>query len=435
MRGKLFATVLFLLIGIAVAVAISFLISQKRSPGLATQTLSDGTQVIIQAITFGTNHVFTHGSPFLARLKNHVPPRFHKWLGTQHTTRSTMPEPTAIIWFSGFNATTQQYTYLNPDGFRIIDDHGCVLQINQYGGGMADPSFTLQHACANTFPFRQKHFTFRARFAGQPPVEFKVPNPAYPAKITEWTPEPLPATRTLGATNFTLTRIRGRFHTDGSWFEPRLQIDIAGEDRTKWFKPQFKYRDATGNFAYSLCPYEPAWKVECEVYHSYDAPFLENEILRIPDLAVPKPGEVIPLSQFKTLGNVSLQFVALCGPGEYKFSNGVCIAAAPYDKTMSGETYSSSSSSGPPRRVELSFRRKDSSLVVDINGLDDSSDLLLRGRDDSGKLFRVSFNGSADRTYRYGLEAPTNTTRFALELIPQQPIRLAYTVSPPRPEK
>ena len=360
---------------------------------------------------------------------------FHKWLGNQIAISAATTEPTAVIWFSAFDPATERYKYISPDHFEIVDDHGCVSRIGQFGGGASDPTFSVQRAYADVFPRRQKSFTFRAGFSGFAPVELKVPNPFQTSSSQEWSPESLPATRTIGATNFTLSRIRGHFTESRHWFDARLKIEIDGKDRTSWFSSWPMYRDVMGNRSHTLCPYEPAWKVEYEVRHSHEAPFPEDQIIRIPDLTFPKPGEVNRIQETRTLGAISLQFIGLCGPGDYKFSNGVCIAAAPFEGSSIGESFSSSSSSGPPPRVELAFRRSKPSLLVNISSLERSDDLLLRGRDESGKPFRISFNGSADRTYRYELHAPTNASRFALELIPQKAVRIDYIVAPPRPPK
>ncbi len=435
MRGKLIGVISLLVVGIVAAVTISFLRTQSRSPGLASQMLPDGTQIIIQAVTYGTNHTFTCGSPFLVHLKNYLPGKLHRWLGDHNREQHFTADPSAIIWCSAFNPATERYSYINPDHLRIIDDHGCSFRIGSYGGGGSGPAFSVNRAYSPWFPRRQQTVVLEATFRNFPPLTFKFQNTAYAGAVNEFTPEPLPATRTLGTTNFTLTRIRGHFNKEGHWFEPRLKIAIDGEDRTKWFKPRVNYRDATGNHGYSLCPFEPTWKVEYDIFHSHEAPFAEDAILRIPDLEIPGPGKVVPLSRSEILGDLSLQFIALCGPGDFKFSNGVCIASAPYNESVGGSSFSSSSSGGPPRRVELSFRRKEPSLVIDVHNLGRSDELLLRGRDASGKFFPVTFNGSADRTYRYELQPGTNAARFALELIREKPGRVEYTVAPPRPEK
>ena len=223
-----------------------------------------------------------------------------------------------------------------------------------------------------------------------------------------------------------------RSYNNAHYFETRFKIEVNGEERTDWFRPLFNYVDATGNRSHTLCPFEPALKIEADVYHSYKAPFREEEIFRMSKLNVPAPGEVISLTQQQDIGDISLRFIALCGPGKFSFSNEVCVAASP--DAQSGSSSSSSSSSGPPRRVELSFQRKQPTLIVEIDGLNRSEELLVRGRTESNKLFRADLNGSADRTYLFQLEAPTNNVRFDLECIRQKAVHLEY-VFEPRPEK
>jgi hypothetical protein len=292
----------------------------------------------------------------------------------------------------------------------------------------------VHHAYATVFPRRQKSFTLRAKFMNHPEVDFKIANRFQSTSVQELVSEPLPAARTVGSTNYVLSRLKVHSYNGGHSFEPRLKIAVDGEDRTDWFRPQFNYVDATGNRAYSLCAFEPALKIEADIYHSYKAPFDEDQIARMSNLEIPESGEFTPLAQRMDIGDVSLRFIALCGPGRFTFSNDVCVASSPAEQSTGG-SFSSSSSSGPPRRVELSFQRKHPTLIVEIDGLNRSEELLVRGRNETNKLFRVDFNGSADRTYLYEVTTPTNSVRFDLEFIPQKALRLEYTVALPRREE
>jgi len=128
--------------------------------------------------------------------------------------------------------------------------------------------------------------------------------------------------------------------------------------------------------------------------------------------------------------------IALCGAGQFSFSNGVCVASNLPVSKSGGETFSSSYSSGPNARVELRFTRNEPSLVVEIDSIKRSDDLLIRFRDSRGDTFPAEFRGSADKTYHYNVKVPKGFDTSApldLEVIPQNPVRMEFVVEPPQP--
>src|SRR5688572_15057160 len=97
-----------LVVGLFVVAAILFA-KKDKSPGLASKTLPDGSVVTIEDITYGTTHEFVRGSKLLANIRQRLPPKFHKWLGSQYVSRHTSPETNLVVWYSVFDAAKQQY--------------------------------------------------------------------------------------------------------------------------------------------------------------------------------------------------------------------------------------------------------------------------------------------------------------------------------------
>ena len=398
--------------------------------------MPDGTRVQVERVTFGTKHTFIKGSPLLAKLHQHAPPALKDLFPKQFSTTATMGEEQLLLWYNRYNPATDTYPNPNIDSFRIVDDHGCVFHVNSYGGGGGGPGYSVGSAHVRVFPRRQNTFKVRAQSPPVTNIEWTVENP-FVTNPPAWTPEPLPATRRQDGIEFTLERIRGHFYTTGNWFEPRFKIMHGDDDRTEWYKPRTELVDATGNRDYNnLCPYEPAWKVDVTFYKSHKAPFPAEQIWSITNLAIPPSGEVIPLTQTTRLAGISVKLIAICGPGRFSFSNGVCVASNEWDSKMGGGTFSSSHSGGPNPLIELTFGQEEPSLLAEIDSIKRSDDLLLRFRDPDGRTFAAEFRSSSDKSYRYNVQLPKgfgSRSQLNLEVIPQNPVRKEFLVEPPRP--
>ena len=75
-------------------------------------TRADGVIVAIEGMTYGTNHIFQHGSKLLARIQKHVPNAIQKWIGSPLQVTEHTSEPKLIIWYSLFDPATASYVAL-----------------------------------------------------------------------------------------------------------------------------------------------------------------------------------------------------------------------------------------------------------------------------------------------------------------------------------
>jgi hypothetical protein len=428
--------VLMLLILIVVALASGwmFIRSRKTTSTQPKFTMPDGTRVQLERVTFGTNHTFPGGLPFLSGLRRFVPSPLRRWFGPPISASFNTTDEILVLWYNRYNSATDTYPAPMLDTFRVIDEHGCVFQINQYGGGVNSPGFSVSGAYVPVFPRRQNRFRARAQSLPVTNIEWIVENP-YVTNPPAWKPEPLPAVRQSEGVEFTLERLRGHFYANGSWFETKFKITEDGADHTDWYKPRVTYVDATGNRSeFRLCPYEPAWKLEVDFYKSHKAPFPEDALWRVPNVNVPASGEVLMLDQQTNIAGISIKLIALCGSGDFRFAGGVCVASNAWSPTWQGE--SSSYSSGVTGKPEVTFRQKQPSLLLEIDGLKRREDFLIRFRDDHEHSFAADFSGSAGKSYRYTLNIPKemrDSWPVNMEFIPQKPVHLEYMAEPPRP--
>jgi hypothetical protein len=428
-RWKIAFITLLILTG---SVACRVLLRRGASAHVHQARLPDGTYAQIEEITFGKSHTFFKGNPIVAKLHQLAPGPLKNLFRAQFSTSFTMRDTEMLVlWYNRYDPATGTYPPANFDRFKIIDEHGCVFPINQYGGGGAGPGFSIGNAQARVFPRRQKTFKVRAHLPPGTNIEWIVENP-FVTNPPAWKPEPLPLTRQQANIDFTLQKITGHFYQSGYWFQPKFKILHDGVDRTEWYKPAVTFIDATGNRDDNgLCPYEPVWKLEVDFYKSHQAPFADDQIWRLRQISVPRSGEVVLLGHTGAVASVSFHLIALCGPGEFSFSNDVCLASAEWAPEWQGESSSSSSADG---KVETQFRNREPALLVQIEGLKSSRDLLVRWRDDQDRTFAADFRSNFDKIYRYELKVRKGAQKLDLEAIPQNPAKIEYIVEPPRPK-
>ena len=438
MRAKGVVIVLIALLLVAGLVgAWIVLVSKRTQSSRAVFQMPDGTLMQVEGLTLGSNHTFVNGSALLAKLRKHAPGKLKDLLPAQFSTSVIMGEEMLFLWHNQFDPVTGTYTNARLDNFRVIDEHNCVFQISSYSSGGSSAGYTVDYAHLRVFPRRQKTFKVLAQKFPTTNIEWTVENP-FVTNPPAWKPEPLPATRQGDdGTQFTLERIKGHFYPGGSWFEPRFTVMHEGETRTEWYKPSVQYIDATGNRDSSqLCPYEPAWKLDVRFYKGHKAPFPEQQILRVTNLTIPLPGQFLSLAGTNVRAGLTMRLIALCGPGEFSFSNSVCVASNEWASNWAGESHSSSYSSGPPEYIKLTFRRKEPTVLLYLDGVDRTDDLLVRFRDAQGETFAANFRGSGSKTYYYEIKPPKGfdaSQPVDLELIPQKAVRMEYIVEPPRP--
>jgi hypothetical protein len=413
-------------------VLILLVLILHKEPVVPEGRLANGTVLRIEKLTYGTNHVFTKGSSVTGKLRKILPGPLEKLLGSANTASTITEKPELLVWYQQVDPTTKAPIASTVQQLQVVDTHGCIFPIYNTGTTGSDPN--LHYVQVPVFPRRQEAFLLEAPATlGGAPLQISVPNP-FRIEPHAWKPEPFPIHRKAGELEFVCTDVQGKFFPNGAYFEPHFEVFDKGQDRTDRYRPEVTYVDETGNRGQRLCRYEAAWKLEVNFYKRYTAPFAESEIARINEVSVPDSGQVIQKDAACSMGNMKIALVALCGPGDYKFSNQVCVAAAPWEGGWNESSGSSSSYNGNQRLVEIEFRKKKVSLILDVKNLDRYQELLIRARDKQGRFYPANFNLSSESLYRYEMDFPPGLGKVDLEFIPQKPIQVDFMVKPPQPK-
>lgn len=399
----------------------------RRLPSKPSATLPNGTRITVEAVTFGTNHTFTTDSKLQQIIREMLPTSLKRVMRPASTFQRQTDKPEAFVFLSAANPTNGATVNQAWGKFRVIDEHGCMWPASQASAPVNLPAF----------PRRKPTFKLHATAPGGAAVDLIIPNPVK-GPFPHWTAERLPARRSIDGLTFELSRIEAysaQFGAEGirQFSTPVFHVFRDDISVTDQWRPRTEFLDETGNRSTVLCPYEPVWKVEAKFYRTAKATFPEDQIWRIPGVQVPENGRSMPLNQVRRFGSMSVQLLALAGPGQFQFSNGVEMASAPWKSGMN-ETSSGRAYRG--WRILTDFTRKEPTLLLGFSRPVNWDEILVRQRDQSGRRRDcLPFQGSGDGTrYIVAFALPaTKSTNLDLEIILQQPILVEFMVQPPEP--
>ncbi len=336
----------WLLFGISLAVVVIW-VFVKTPPGRRTATLPDGRQVTLLAATFGTQHRFVVGKPWLRPLAPVLPDAWLKKLGMQ-VFSYTSPTPTLRVWASVRGGKGALFPLEDAS---VGDGHGLETEpirrlLAAYPSGLG----TIMGWEFTHFPRRDK--TIRVgiylRDNGSRPhraAQFTVDNPArrsYPV----WTAQPPPLTRKEGDLEFALLNLTAGETVPeklkpargfvAPWSTAVFRVSQAGQPVDEWRVAGLELADATGNsfaprattftqvgdyllfgFGAAFWPGESAWKLRAEF--SRAAGFSSNELILVRSVAVPP-----------TNGQTQINFQAVV--------NGITLRVNELSRTLPGGT-------------------------------------------------------------------------------------------------
>lgn len=308
---------------------------------MQTTLLPDGSTITLKGVTYGKKH-YAPGKPW-ERLWAFLPKPLATRFGLNRPAAQTTDMPTLVFWFEwrGHAPGPQnlECALTDEDGFESrIDGFNYSSFINQTASllGRGSTAFPRRAKIVRVRLYSRDSNWRRIRAA-----EFVVRNPArdvYPV----WTPEPIPAAKTEGDLQFTLTELSVP-RSSGPRFQPgtmaeelsataRFRIADKGKATTDWEIIKITMTDATGNrvsssswsnenktgeelFRYNptLWSDEAAWKLGVEFSRKPDAPFAADEVWTIPGVAVPGASSYTELNRTNTLQGCSVHFIGLAG--------------------------------------------------------------------------------------------------------------------------
>ncbi len=416
-----------------------------------TATLANGHVLTLEAVLSGPSQIYRTRSKLISALRDVLPFRLKNLLGPAPTeVRSGATTNEVTFFFTQHDPVTGTYVMPEVGMLTLVDEQGQVFHVqasHTFNSGVGKGNVRFMRV--EWFPRRARQFRLRVSLPSPaPPVGWVLPNPWAGRQYPVWTPQLLPRTITTNGLEITLERLRARgWATNEYAFEPVLRIRERGADITDTWSPEVTFRDATGNqHRRALSLLEPAWKIELNLFRTAKAPFRDDEIRPLGRVPLPQPGEVRILEVSEKLREMGMSFAALAGPGHYTFHDGQVTAAQPWQPGRGGSSSSSQGSGGwswneggehTKLLVKLGGTPREDSLVFPMGANDRR--LLIRARDDRGRLVEVTSTGSSGSSdgktvewlRDWDLQIPDGATELEIDLVPLRALAIEFIVPPP----
>ncbi len=307
-----------------------------------TVTLSDGRQLIIRQLTYGTEHKFVSGSILAQFLGPVLPPKWQNKIGLRKFIQRT-EAPTLMIW----GEWRLPRNAGEPASMCVIEDENSSESVSIAGAwmGVAPRTGLIMGWTINNFPRRTDSLHFKisewnkTNYQLHAVASFTLPNPArrdYPV----WNASSYPITQHSNGVDFSmanlvqgpfiaepwLTTLRRARLTTG--YTALFQIKANGLPQEHWKVENMTALDATGNLVRSplqpsvsvgdymilglngtLWPAERTWKFTTRFIRTGD--FRSNELCRIQGIEVPfspGPTQILVSAQANGVSIIGIEF-------------------------------------------------------------------------------------------------------------------------------
>ncbi|MGV3721037.1 MAG: hypothetical protein ACO1SX_09010 [Actinomycetota bacterium] len=260
------------------------------SPPRQMRTLSDGSKVILEGVTFGRHHAF-ESEPWWERLLSRLPTATKKVANLSSSLFTA--EDSVVVWLSPEAAGGRRPAM--PGYSVLADEHGCPFAPSSIAfrpAFRARPNALLYSMVFDAYPRRDPSVRLEVRdFTGRGPAasfNMRVPTPQ---SFPTWKAgSSAPVAVSVGEVIFTLQRLvhRKELHLRE---EAVFRVTQNGKPLTDWRPSRITVRDATGNtvvtrsqglpghglaFFAGLCRKETAWKLEVTFERVERAQVLES---------------------------------------------------------------------------------------------------------------------------------------------------------------
>jgi hypothetical protein len=286
------------------------------------------------------------------------------------------------------------------------------------------------------FPRRDRTLSFRLyETGGKLLMEKWLPNPAYRNDFPDWTPQTLPATKTVDNVRVTLKSLK----VESKWHHVNPVFEVDSEDAS-WLKPvaNSTLTDATGNAGQWLSPFEPAWKLHLRLRRRRDAEFPASATWKVPSLAVPKGLSLTQIDEAKVVDGIGLKIRYVAPAAKIREEGGTVTVSPPGSPGNTGMSTSAGSTGSGGKMVQWTEVDVGMPYVrVDHDPLPTGVELIFDVRDENGVLLNgvglppgmAGANGVSFYAVYYA--GRPETTMLNLEVRVNRPRDVEFVVAPP----
>jgi hypothetical protein len=347
-------------------------------------------------------------------------------------------EPPLVLLFqlltpqNGVQSTTtnvfERIEFPESTGFVYVDE---IRGYTSHGQG------TSFHTIG-AFPRRERSLTFRLyETGGKLLMEKTLLNPAYRSDFPVWTPEAMPATKSVDGLRVTLKSMK----IESKWRQVKPVFDVESEDAS-WLKPVavWTWTDATGNSGQWLSPFEAAWKVHLRLRRRRDAEFPSSATWKVPSLAVPRGLTLTEVDQAKVVDGIGLKVRYVAPAAKIREEGGKVTLSPPSSPGNTGMSTSAGLLPSGSGGMLVPYSETDVGMPyirVDHDPLPPGVELVFDVRDENGVLLNgpglpagmAGLNGVSFYAVYYAGRPETKTLNLNVHV--NRPRDVEFLVAPP----
>ena len=405
--------------------------------------LGDGTALVIEGVTWGTNQSFSLEPEHWTRLKRSLPASWLDIVGQPlppHELRGTL---SPHLWLSRRDLATGRYVPVPSSDIKALDSGGAVFHSEGHNG-FGTARRAERAAAFGALDWRSPELRFQLQDGSLTQV-VAIPNPRRGERFPAWRPDPLPRTNSVGGFEFVLRGLKSPPRTS-PFVHAEWSVLQGGQNVKEWFETRVEFTDPTGNRSWNGLPAsEPVCKVHLTACPVGAYPFTKQQLFPVGRVSIPGPGQFTHLTLNAAASNACLHWAALTGVGSFAFRDGTNRIAQPPDQPRLG-----SSSSTGSHGWEFTFDADRPQLHVLLRGPVSGGRLLpgptnqldrpvLRARTRAGSAVTTSSRGyssNSDGTtitrwliYEIAPLAPGEA--LDLDLVLATPLQVEFTVAAP----
>lgn len=384
-----------------------------------------GTEVkVLGAVRSGTP--FSSDSPWQGALRRILPTGWRRVLPPVTSIACGSGNTNQLVVFFSV-ASPLPWSWLVP-----VDDEGFRYPMSGGSCSTGMGAQAMHGVTLNAFPRRQS--SFRLDFldsAHKVIAQIRIDNPLPlpPAKFP-WQSQPMPVTQTNGELALTLVSARERTNVWGSYLNPKWQTQASDP---RWKNTQIGYvrtTDPTGNEGGFLSRKEKVWQLKATYHRARWESFDAAERMSVTNLAVPVPGEMIPIDLVQECAGVRVTIEGLYGAGTLYITNGS-------QRAMTTDYQGSWGTTSSGNTTVESFGGKQPFLLMEVAGLGDNDQFRLRLTDDQGRPVKHEDygsyhyrSGSKARIYKPSIEVTNQVQSLSLEVVISRAKEFVFYINP-----
>lgn len=437
-------------VGLALLLTVVVLILNEAPKGpLAEVAVDDGRIIVVEAVTYGTNHVVGNASLLVERLGPWMPKRLRDFLSPKvpRTSITTGPD-TLVVWLNALDANSRT----NVDCQRLLvefeDESGDLWGQKTSNWHAFDHNLFIRigHSFA-AYPRSAKELTLRITpWRSTNTVTVRLRNPRVTRPET-WTGQPAPLNRLTNGLEIVLEKLHARTNgapdehwvTRSRYWEPSWKLLSDGAEIHGWRPPEWIAADPLGNQGQFLGLHQPVLRYSVTFHPEVTNELATKVVTALAPVSLAAGATNTLWFQTNSLHGTEVVAIGLMTTSMNFFTEGVYepVAPVPIGSPQGGAStgwISSGRRLSPVKHVTYRGHYADRPVIyLQCRDAAFARNLGVRLRDDQGRLWPTTreSQGNPDGILPFMLDVPPEVTNVTPEIVLLNPVAAEFVVQTP----